>query len=59
MSFQVFARTRNNQLLRDAGLTYPQFVLLLHFCHDPDREWTVGTLARAFQRNQPAAPHSP
>jgi len=46
-------RTRNNQILRETDLPYPQFVLLLHFCHDPDREWTVSSLARAFQRNQP------
>lgn len=47
------SRTRNNQILRETDLPYPQFVLLLHFCHDPDREWTVSSLARAFQRNQP------
>lgn len=46
-------RTRNNQILRETDLPYPQFVLLLHFCHDPDREWTVSSLARAFQRKQP------
>ena len=46
-------RTRNDQVLRESDLPYPQFVLLLHFCHDPDREWTVSGLARAFQRNQP------
>lgn len=46
-------RTRNDQILRETDLPYPQFVLLLHFCHDPDREWTVSSLARAFQRNQP------
>ena len=46
-------RTRNNQVLSETDLPYPQFVLLLHFCHDPDREWTVSSLARAFQRNQP------
>jgi len=47
------ARTRNNQILRESDLPYPQFVLLLHFCHDPDRDWTVSSLARAFQRKQP------
>jgi len=47
------ARTRNDQILHDTGLPYPQFVLLLHFCHDPEREWTVSGLARAFQRKQP------
>ena len=46
-------RTRNNQTLRHTSLPHPQFVLLLHFCHDPDREWTVSSLADAFQSNQP------
>ncbi|MCP5067676.1 MAG: winged helix-turn-helix transcriptional regulator [bacterium] len=46
-------RTRNNQILHGTDLPYPQFVLLLHFCHDPEREWTVSSLARAFQRKQP------
>jgi len=47
------ARTRSNQILGQTNLPYPQFVLLLHFCHDPDREWTVSSLADAFQTNQP------
>ena len=46
-------RTRNNRILRETDLPYPHFVLLLHFCHEPDREWTVSSLARAFQRKQP------
>ena len=46
-------RTRNNRVLRSTDLPYPQFVLLLHFCHDPTRTWTVSGLARAFQRKQP------
>ena len=46
-------RTRNNQILVESDLSYPQFVMLLHFCHDPDREWTVTSLASAFQTNQP------
>jgi DNA-binding MarR family transcriptional regulator len=46
-------RTRVNQLLGETNLPYPQFVLLLHFCHDPKREWTVSSLADAFQTNQP------
>ena len=37
-------RTRNNRILRETDLPYPQFVLLLHFCHDPDREWTASSL---------------
>ncbi len=46
-------RTRNNQILRETDLPHPQFVMLLHFCHDPAREWTVSSLASAFQSNQP------
>ncbi len=46
-------RTRINQSLGQTSLPYPQFVLLLHFCHDPDREWTVSSLADTFQTNQP------
>ncbi|MCG8590975.1 MAG: MarR family winged helix-turn-helix transcriptional regulator [Proteobacteria bacterium] len=46
-------RTRCNQLLDQIGLPYSQFTLLLHFSHDPDREWTVTELADAFQQPQP------
>jgi DNA-binding MarR family transcriptional regulator len=46
-------RARNNQILSGSELSYPQFVVLIHFCHDPDREWTVTSLASAFQTNQP------
>ncbi len=46
-------RTRTNRILRDSGLPYPLFVLLRHFCHDPDREWTVGQLTAAFETQQP------
>jgi DNA-binding MarR family transcriptional regulator len=46
-------RTRNNQILVESDLSYPQFVMLLHFCHEPEREWTVTALAAAFQTNQP------
>jgi DNA-binding MarR family transcriptional regulator len=46
-------RTRNNQILSGSDLSYPQFVMLLHFCHEPEREWTVTALASAFQTNQP------
>ncbi|MCP5060729.1 MAG: winged helix-turn-helix transcriptional regulator [bacterium] len=46
-------RSRNSQIVQETDLPYPQFVLLLHFCHDPEREWTVSSLARAFQRKQP------
>lgn len=46
-------RTRNNRILADSELPYPQFVMLRHFCHDPDREWTVSQLADAFETPQP------
>jgi DNA-binding MarR family transcriptional regulator len=45
-------RTRSNQLLKDAGLPYPLFILLRHFCHDPDREWTISSLTAAFETGQ-------
>lgn len=47
------ARTRANRILKGQPLPYPLFVLLRHFCHDPDREWTVGQLAAAFEAGQP------
>jgi DNA-binding MarR family transcriptional regulator len=46
-------RTRANRILADADFAYPLFVLLRHFCHDPDREWTVGQLTAAFETEQP------
>jgi len=46
-------RTRANRILADAEIPYPLFVLLRHFCHDPDREWTVTQLAAAFETGQP------
>ena len=46
-------KTRNNRLLGKAGLPYPQFVMLRHFCHDPERAWTVSQLAAAFESPQP------
>ncbi|MBW2294844.1 MAG: winged helix-turn-helix transcriptional regulator [Deltaproteobacteria bacterium] len=46
-------RTRANRILADADLPYPLFILLRHFCHDPDREWTVGQLTAAFETGQP------
>lgn len=45
--------TRTNRILRDAELPYPLFILLRHFCHDPDREWTVSRLTAAFETEQP------
>lgn len=44
--------TRANLILGDPTLPYPLFILLRHFCHDPDREWTVGQLTRAFETGQ-------
>jgi DNA-binding MarR family transcriptional regulator len=46
-------RTRANRTLADAEVPYPLFVLLRHFCHDPDRDWTVTQLAAAFETPQP------
>jgi DNA-binding MarR family transcriptional regulator len=46
-------RTRANRVLRGSELPYPLFVLLRHFCHDPDREWTVSGLTAAFETEQP------
>lgn len=46
-------RTRANRILGDSELAYPLFVLLRHFCHDPDREWTVSQLTAAFETGQP------
>ena len=45
-------RTRANRILQDEALPYPLFILLRHFCHDPEREWTVGQLTRAFETGQ-------
>ena len=45
-------RTRANQLLEDSELPYPLFVLLRHFCHDPEREWTISQLTAAFETGQ-------
>jgi DNA-binding MarR family transcriptional regulator len=46
-------RTRANRILADPHFAYPLFVLLRHFCHDPDREWTVSQLTAAFETEQP------
>ena len=46
-------RTRANRLLKDAPLPYPLFVLLRHFSHNPEREWTVTQLTAAFETGQP------
>jgi len=46
-------RTRANRILGEAELPYPLFVLLRHFCHDPEREWTISQLTAAFETGQP------
>lgn len=46
-------RTRANRILAGEDLPYPLFVLLRHFCHDPEREWTVSQLTAAFETEQP------
>lgn len=46
-------KTRSNRILAKSELPYPLFILLRHFCHDPDREWTVGKLTAAFETGQP------
>lgn len=45
-------RTRSNQLLKDAPVPYPLFVLLRHFSHDSEREWSVTGLTAAFETGQ-------
>lgn len=47
------SRSRASQHLGEHQLPYPLFVLLRHFCHDPEREWSVGQLAAAFEVQQP------
>lgn len=47
------SRSRANHYLSEQELPFPLFVLLGHFCHDPEREWTVGQLAAAFEVQQP------
>ena len=44
--------TRSQRILSKTRLPYAQFVLLLHFCHEPERECTVSSLADAFQTDQ-------
>ncbi len=46
-------RTRTSRILAGGDLPYPLFILLRHFCHDPAREWTVGSLTSAFETEQP------
>ncbi len=47
------SRSRASNLLRESQIPFPLYVLLGHFCHDPEREWTVGQLAAAFEVGQP------
>jgi DNA-binding MarR family transcriptional regulator len=45
--------TLANRLLADTDLPLPQFILLNHMNHHPERTQTVGEIARAFQQPQP------
>lgn len=45
-------RTRSNQLLVEASIPYPLFVLLRHFSHNVEREWTISALTAAFETSQ-------
>ena len=47
------SRSRASHHLASHDLPFPLFVLLRHFCHDPEREWTIGQLAAAFEVQQP------
>ncbi len=46
------SRTRTTKLIADAELPYPLFILLRHFCHNPERKWTVSQLTEAFETGQ-------
>ncbi len=46
--------TRGRHLLAAADLPPPQFVMLNHFSHHPEREQRVADIAAAFEVNQPA-----
>jgi len=46
------SRTRAKKIIADADLPYPLFILLRHFCHDPERKWTVSQLTEAFETGQ-------
>ncbi len=48
------ATTRINRILKLLDLPMAQFVLLQHFSHHTNREWTVTQLANALEVNQPA-----
>lgn len=47
------SRTRARKIIADAKLPYPLFILLRHFCHNPERKWTVSQLTDAFETGQP------
>ncbi len=48
------ATTRINRILKLLDLPMAQFVLLQHFSHQVNQEWTVTQLAKALEVNQPA-----
>lgn len=45
--------TREGKLFKDQPLTAPQFGVLNHFTHKPERRWTVTELADVMEMNQP------
>ncbi|MEQ9641950.1 MAG: MarR family winged helix-turn-helix transcriptional regulator [Alphaproteobacteria bacterium] len=46
--------TRGRHLLAATDLPPPQFIMLNHFSHHPEREQRVADIAAAFEVNQPA-----
>ena len=45
--------TRQSKLFSALDLTLPQFSLMVHFTHAPERSWTVTELAEVMEMNQP------
>ena len=50
---QQLMTTRQNRQFEGKELTLPQFGLLNHFTHEPDRSWTITDLADVMEMNQP------
>lgn len=50
---QQLMTTRTNQLFRHFSVSPSEFSLLSHFCHQPDRSWTISELANVMEMNQP------
>lgn len=51
---EQLVRSAGERLLKEAGLTYPEFAMLMHFSHGRPPEKTVTGIAAAMQQNQPA-----